>query len=140
MMKEVINRYFHKNKQKQEKIMPSLTITIMADIGNGPYAWIKDTADDSRYVGRNIADACTGFGYELSVSDELEMDFMNWVVYFEKNYNNPNYDWIEFNRHGVEMTKRLYLELNGIYRVIYEKPIEDPGHETQRQIEISLTI
>ena len=120
--------------------MPSLTITIMADIGNGPYAWIKDTADEPNYVGRNIADACTGFGDELSVSDELEMDFMNWVVYFEKNYNNPNYDWIEFNRQGVEMAKRLYLELNGIYRVIYEKPIEDLGHETQRQIEISLII
>ena len=140
MMKELIKCCFPNKKKKQEKVRPTQTITIMADFGNGPYAWIKGTADESNYVGRNIADACTGFGDELSVSDELEMDFMNWVVYFEKNYNNPNYDWIEFNRQGVEMAKRLYLELNGIYRVIYEKPIEDPGHETQRQIEINLII
>ncbi len=110
-------------------ISPLQTITIMADFGNGPYAWLKSSFDISEYVGINIADAVSGFGDELSVSDELEMDFMNWIFYFENNYHKPDYDWTEFNRLSAEMSKRLALELNGIYRIIYQKPIEDPDYE-----------
>lgn len=50
------------------------TITIMADLGNGPYAWIKDEMSESRYIGRNIADAASGFLGVPFVSEALELD------------------------------------------------------------------
>jgi len=115
---------------------PTQTITIMADIGNGPYAWCKDASDESRYVGANIATAYSGFCGYPPVSEALEMEFRHWIIYFENNCDDPMFDWKEFNRQGEEMARCLYLELNGEYRIIYQKPSEDPGSEDQRKIEI----
>ena len=112
------------------------TITIMADFGNGPYAWLKNSSEESEYVGINIADYVSGFGDELSVSEALEIDFMNWVSYFEADYDKPDFNWTRFNQQGVEMAKRLYLELNRIYCVIYQQPIEDPAYKNQGEIQI----
>lgn len=124
-----------KKSFEQHSMSPTQTITIMADIGNGPYAWIKDALDETRYLGPNIADAYSGFGGKPLVSEALEMDFRHWIIYFESNYNDSGFDWAEFNRQGEELAWNLYLELSGGYRVFYQKPSEDPGHEVQRKIE-----
>ena len=61
--------------------MKVITITIMPDFGNGPYAWEKDDSDDTTYVGGNIADAVSGFefsGYKVSAA--LEAKFAAWVT------------------------------------------------------------
>lgn len=108
----------------------------MADFGNGPYAWIKNASDDSSYVGVNIADAVSGFSVKLLVSEALESDFRHWVINFENNYDDPDFDWGEFNSCGEDMTRRLSSELKWKYRIIYEKPCEDPGHEDRRKIEV----
>jgi len=50
---------------------PNKTITIMADIGLGPYAWLKDASDESDYVGVNIANSRTGMD-EFDISDRLQ--------------------------------------------------------------------
>ena len=151
--KEAQQRFQERKKQKLEerKIFehknlngPTQTITIMADIGNGPYAWSKDASDDSRDVGSMIADAYSGFGGKPLVSEALEMEFRHWIIYFENNcydfnsnpYVSPNFDWLEFNRQGKEMARCLYLELKGKYRIIYQKPSEDPGSEEHRKVEI----
>lgn len=125
-----------KLSSKKNSMSPTQTITIMADIGNGPYAWIKDASDESRYIGPNIADAYSGFGGEPPVSEVLEMDFRHWIIYFENNCDDPDFDWTEFNRQGEEMARCLYLELNGGYRIFYQKPSEDPGYEDHRKTEI----
>lgn len=146
-------RFQERKKEKIEEIelfdhkisnSPTQTITIMADIGNGPYAWIKDASDDSRYVGPMIADAYSGFGGKPLVSEALEMEFRHWIIYFENNcydfnanpYVSSNFDWLEFNRQGKEMARCLYFELKGKYRIIYQKPGEDPGSEKCRKVEI----
>jgi hypothetical protein len=146
-------RFQERKKEKLEEIelfdhkipnSPTQTITIMADIGNGPYAWIKDASDDSRYVGPMIADAYSGFGGKPLVSDALEMEFRHWIIYFENYcydcnadpYISSTFDWMEFNRQGKEMARCLYLELNGKYKIIYQKPSEDPGSEEYRKVEI----
>jgi hypothetical protein len=89
--------------EQKKSMSPMQTITIMADIGNGPYAWIKDSLDETRYVGRNIADAYSGFDGKPLVSEALEMDFRHWIIYFENNYNDSDFDWAEFNRQGEEI-------------------------------------
>jgi hypothetical protein len=151
--KEAQQRFQERKKQKLEerKIFehkntksPAQTITIMADIGNGPYAWIKVASDESRYVGSMIADAYSGFGGDPLVSDALEMEFRHWIIYFENYcydcnadpYISSTFDWMEFNRQGKEMARCLYLELNGKYKIIYQKPSEDPGSEEYRKVEI----
>lgn len=125
-----------KTFEQKKSMSPTQTITIMADIGNGPYAWIKDASDESRYVGSMIAEAYSGFFGKPPVSEALEMDFRHWIIYFENNCNDANFDWAEFNRQGEEMAWCLYLELNGEYRIFYLKPCEDPGHESQMKTEI----
>ncbi|MBC8417905.1 MAG: hypothetical protein H8E10_04855 [Desulfobacterales bacterium] len=50
---------------------PDKTITIMADFGFGPYAWLKDAADESDYVGINIANLKTGMT-DFKISKQLD--------------------------------------------------------------------
>ncbi|GEM_PF-6793222 len=59
-------------------------ITIMADFGNGPYAWGKDLANiNDSIVGRNIADAVAGFEPEYNIPEELQYRFCDWMRKFE---------------------------------------------------------
>ena len=56
---------------KEIRMKPNKTITIMADFGLGPYAWLKDASDESDYVGVNIANSRTGMD-EFDISDRLQ--------------------------------------------------------------------
>lgn len=62
---------------------PDKTITIMADFGFGPYAWLKDASDESDYVGTNIANSRTGMS-EFSISNRLHNDFADWICRFDE--------------------------------------------------------
>lgn len=118
--------------------MPVKTITLMADFGNGPYAWLKDASDESEWVGGNIADAVGGFGDEYGVPAELEKQFADWVILFEREYKNPEFDWNTFHREGIVLCRRLKQALGNAYRVVYVKPHEDPNYRTNRRTEIFL--
>lgn len=48
---------------------PKRVITIMADLGMGPYEW--EMLEGESDLGVNIADAATGFDLEYSVSAEF---------------------------------------------------------------------
>jgi hypothetical protein len=111
-------------------------ITIMADIGNGPYAWLNDPADERSGVGGNIADAVCGFGGDLPVSTDLERGFAEWVMFFEHCYDQPDFDWPEFHARGMALTRRLHSEIGDSFRVFYEKPFEDPSHDMDSRIEV----
>jgi len=54
--------------------MADETITIMADFGNGPYAWKKRTCEGCASVGSNIADATYGLSNSIGTSAELDGD------------------------------------------------------------------
>jgi hypothetical protein len=56
---------------KEILMKPNKTITIMADFGLGPYAWLKDASDESDYVGVNIANSRTRMD-EFDISDRLQ--------------------------------------------------------------------
>jgi hypothetical protein len=58
-------------------------ITIMADYGNGPYAWLNENPEESNAPGGNIADMTHGF-LDWIVSKELEADFADWILPFDR--------------------------------------------------------
>ncbi len=103
------------------------TITVMPDFGNGPWAWLtEDRATQG--VGPCIADATCGMpGFGLS--KELEEDFAEWVIDFERNCEREGFDWDDFHMRGMALAKRLRREVDSAYVVVYEKPMEDPDCE-----------
>lgn len=108
---------------------PDKTITIMADFGFGPYAWLKDASDASDYVGINIANSHTGMT-KFDISDSLQKDFAYWIGRFERNaLDNPGFPWASFHEEGLALSHRLKEEIGEAANVVYVKPYEDPDHE-----------
>jgi len=90
------------------------TICIMADFGMGPYAW---------HQGANIADSLTGFPSRFGVSKNLEADFAEWVIDFERNYERLDFDWDGFHQRGIELSKKLKKEIGDRFIIEYHKCI-----------------
>ncbi|MBI5604172.1 MAG: hypothetical protein HY879_12540 [Deltaproteobacteria bacterium] len=109
---------------------PDKTITIMADFGFGPYAWLKDTSDESDYVGINIANSHHTGMDQFDISDHLQKDFADWIGQFERGaLDNPSFPWASFHKEGLALSRRLKEEIGEAAIVVYVKPYEDPGHE-----------
>jgi hypothetical protein len=109
------------------------TVTIMADFGFGPYAWLKDAADETDYVGINIANLKTGMT-DLRISKQLESDFTKWIERFERDaLDNPNFPWSSFHEAGISLSYRLKEEVGDAVNVLYVKPFEDPQHQTDEK-------
>ncbi len=106
--------------------MAGETITIMADFGNGPYAWKKRTCEGCASVGPNIADATCGLSHVIGSSAELDDDLAAWVVGFERRYDDPQFDWAAFHSQGVALATRLKGEVKDTFDVAYCPPHEDP--------------
>jgi len=112
-------------------------ITIMADFGNSPYAWLNETPDKRKGVGPNVADAVSGFCGIVPVSAALEAAFSEWAWPFESEYNKPDFDWTGFHRKGIELARRLKGEVGDAYDVFYFKASEDPNHAVDERTEIN---
>lgn len=127
--KEMISHSEKKAKARRNlKVKPAKTITIMADFGFGPYAWLKDASDQTDYVGLKIADRKTGMT-KFHVSKLLDADFAQWIDRFERYaLDNPGFDWKTFHREGILLAKRLKQEVGNLANVLYVKPAEDPDH------------
>lgn len=98
----------------------------MADFGNGPYAWLKDSTDQTSNVGGNIADAVSGFSGTPEVSKELESEFAAWVTDFECHYDAKDFDWKAFNERGIALSHRLKRVVKDAFDIVYVAPYEDP--------------
>jgi hypothetical protein len=121
-------------------VNPKETISIMADFGMGPYAWLRGVDGSRPYVGGNIADTICGFPREYGVSGTLEMFFAIWVVSFERDYDHEAFDWIAWNERGIALSRMLYLELRGRFHVEYHYPCEDPSYDFLKDRIISITV
>ena len=114
-------------------IKPDKTITIMADFGFGPYAWLKDASDESGYVGINIANLKTCMT-DFRISKQLEVDFTRWIDRFERDaLDNPEFPWPSFHEEGIRLSRRLKEEVGDAANVLYVKPFEDPQHQTDEK-------
>lgn len=102
------------------------TISIMADFGMGPYAWLRNPEQSPPLVGSNIADSVSGFPEEYNVSSALERDFANWVTEFERDYDKPEFDWENWNKVGISLTQRLKAEIGDRFLLEYHYPFKDP--------------
>jgi hypothetical protein len=124
----------------REEIISDVAYTIMPDFGMAPWAWVKNTNDETPRIGGNIADACGWYG-KHPISHGLLSDFIVWANEFDGSrlYDREvsnQFDWPAFHTRGLELAKRLKNELGNDVRVYYEKPFEDPSHETSGRIEI----
>lgn len=100
-------------------------ITIMPDFLSA-YAWAKDAEDDTTYVGGNIAAGEDEFEFsDFKVSAALVRGFCTWVGRFERFCDDPAFDWDEFHRDGIALTRRLKAEIGDQARVVYAIPMED---------------
>jgi hypothetical protein len=100
------------------------TICIMADFGNGPYAWLRNP-DSAFHVGPNIADVISGFPSEYQISKELEKEFAEWVIIFENNYDKDDFNWPSWEDKGISLTRKLKHEVGNAFIVEYHYPYED---------------
>lgn len=100
---------------------PDKTVTIMADFGFGPYAWLKDASDQTDYVGLNIANHEIGMT-EFDISKQLETDFAEWIDRFERDaLDNSDFPWELFHQEGLLLAKRLKQELGNLVNIVYVK-------------------
>lgn len=112
-------------------------ITIFADIGNAPWAWRKDAADTTTYVGGNMADA-HGWYSDYSISPDLEKAFIQWAKFFDSQpwYRNDevsrNFDWQKFHTEGIALVRRLKQEIGEQAVIYYVKPSEDDEARDER--------
>jgi hypothetical protein len=104
------------------------TICIMADFGFGPYAWLRGPELSRPRVGGNIADSVSGFPEEYNISAALQADFAEWITEFEREWENPKFDWNRWNHTGISLAKRLKSEVGNRFMVEYHYPFEDPTH------------
>lgn len=123
--------------------MATLTIlTIMPDFGIGPFLWINRSGDDTQGIGSN----CCSFQSACEnhpMSEALLGDFSAWVREFERADRMPGeawdklaLDWTRFHARGMELAMRLKTEVGTGCRVIYQKPVEDPGYRRDQRREI----
>lgn len=129
-------------------------LTVMADLGIGPLLWLNWNGDDARGVGGRCCDA----GYRCGIhpmSDTLSDAFGKWIAEFQNahwtegtlvNRDDPISDylvrpkiilnWPDFHTRGLELAQRLKEEVGAAFRVIYEKPREDPARRIDERREV----
>lgn len=110
------------------------TITIMADFGSA-YAWLNDTASEVAHIGPNIADA-GGFDKKYGVPAVLEEQLAAWIRRFERDAFDPSFDWNGFHQEGIALCRHLKRQWGETYRVVYQKPREDPNHAINKRTEV----
>jgi hypothetical protein len=108
-------------------------ISIMADYGMSPYAWIKDESDDTPYVGIN----CGGYlnkPSEFPMPDQLHDQFIEWCGGFEQGADKPDFDWASFHAQGLNLSRQLKLSVGDEFKVVYVKPVEDSSDTSYTEI------
>lgn len=136
---------------KEKNARPILTI--MADFGMGRL-WLNWIGDDSFGVGGSCCDSVGRCGSH-PMSDALFEAFNAWIAEFGaapwsegslSDPGDPNSDyvirprmilnWPDFHTRGLALARRLKGEVGPAFRVIYEKPREDPAHRDQERREV----
>ena len=108
----------------------------MADFGNGPYAWIKDSADETSYVGLMVADSESGFPDDIEVSTSLQNDFAEWAMNYDTHGLDSFFDFGTHNHRGEELSIRLKRELGERFRIMFRK--EQPTFDDASILEIKM--
>ncbi len=124
------------SKKVKKTINTKSTISIMADFGMGPYAWLRSPEYYPPSVGLNIADSVSGFPEEFGISQELQSQLADWVIEFERNSDDSAFDWKRWNQTGISLSQKMKQEVGDKFRVEYHYPFEDPTNGGLGKIEV----
>ena len=123
-----------------EKITFVPVLTVMVDYGNAPFLWLADNPDQGG-VGPNWCDG-TFWDESLPMSEGLWRKFADWAIKFDRtsfysdDFNADDWDWLAFHARGLQLSRWLKEEVGAAYRVVYDKPYEDPNHRIDERTEI----
>jgi len=100
-------------------------LAICPEHGFSPFLW-------NRGEGGLVADAGFFYGSEPMFRSLWE-GFAAWMLDFTSTAYTPggfppDWDWAGFHHRGMALARRLKIEVGPGCEVIYEKPLEDPGH------------
>jgi len=115
-------------------------LTVMVDYGNAPFLWLVDNPDQGG-VGPNW---CDGMFWDesLPMSEGLWRKFAGWAIEFDRtsfysdDFDADDWDWLAFHARGLQLSRWLKEEVGAAYRVVYDKPFEDPNHRIDERTEI----
>ncbi len=114
-------------------------LTVMVDYGNAPFLWLANRPNAG--VGGNLCDA-SGWGASDPLSEGLWRQFADWAIAFDRTpfysdgFDDSSWDWLAYHARGLELARRLKAEVGETYRVIYDKPYEDPNHRIDERCEV----
>ncbi len=116
------------------------TLTIMPDFG-GAFCWraFGELGADER-VGARCGLPTVQRGMRKG-PHPLSGKFYRWQGRFEEAYDGSwplKLNWLRFHQEGLSLTRQLKGALLDNYRIIYEKPMEDPWHHKQERREVLL--
>lgn len=115
-------------------------LTVMVDYGNAPFLWLVD-APDQTGIGCNICNG-TEWDDECPMSEGLWQKFAHRAIEFDRTafysdrFDANSWDWIAFHKRGLQLARWLKEEVGETYRVVYDKPCEDPNHAINECTEI----
>ena len=115
-------------------------LTVMVDYGNAPFLWRVDSPDQGGVGGKR----CDGVSWDAScpMSEGLWRKFADWAIAFNRTafysdrFDDRGWDWRTFHARGLQLALWLKEEVGEAYRVVYEKPYEDPNHRIDERREI----
>ncbi len=115
------------------------TLTIMPDAG-GAYIWCYDD-DPNTHTGVGGLSGLPMVRKGMRMHPHpLTKDFENWQSYWQRNWSSAKrpFDWRDFHAEGIALARRLKRSVGEKYRIVYEKPCEDPDFEHQERREVMI--
>ena len=121
------------------KFVPVLTV--MVDYGFAPFLWLVERPDQGG-VGDLI---CESYAWEdyYPMSEVLWRKFAIGAKTFERisfyggsGEDAECWDWPAFHARGLQLARELKAEVGDAYRVVYEKPAEDPNSSLDERREV----
>ena len=112
----------------------------MVDYGGAPFLWLAANPDESG-VGTLVCDA-THRNEALPISEALWRDFVAWAQpftqtrFYAEDFDGRHWDWLAFHARGLALARQLKNAVGDAYRVVYQKPGEDPNDRIDERREI----
>ena len=116
-------------------------LTVMVDYGFAPFLWLVERPDQG-----GVGDlTCESYAWEdyYPMSEVLWRKFAIWAKTFERisfyggsGEDAECWDWPAFHARGLQLARELKEEVGDAYRVVYEKPAEDPNDRLDGRREI----
>lgn len=115
-------------------------LTVMVDYGNAPFLWLVASPDHGG-VGPNLCDG-SYWDETFPLSEGLWRKFADWAIEFDRtpfyleHFDSSDWDWTAYHARGLQLAHWLKEEVGDAYRVVYQKPSEDPGFLVEERREV----